>query len=65
MRCPVLLWHNQLRDVIVDANLGLGVKVEAGSASHPADALVNNWISGILAAFDITVSISSHTSVTS
>ena len=40
----------------------LGVRIEAGSAltpdlsrSRPADALVNNWIGGSSAAFDVTV----------
>ena len=38
------------------------MRIEVGSAltpdlsrSHPADALVNNWIGGISAAFDVTV----------
>ena len=60
----VVLRHNQLRDVFVDFchKANLGVRIEAGSAltpdlsrSRPADALVNNWISGISAAFDLTV----------
>ena len=60
----VVLRHNQLRDVFVDFchKANLGVRIEAGSAltpdlsrSRPAKALVNNWISGISAAFDVTV----------
>ena len=60
----MVLRHNQLPDVFVDFchNANLGVRIEAGSAltpdlsrSRPADALVNNWISGISAAFDVTV----------
>ena len=60
----VVLRHNQLRDVFVDFchKANLGVRIEAGSAltpdlsrSRPADALVNNWIGGISAAFDVTV----------
>ncbi|KAL5457665.1 hypothetical protein EMCRGX_G034949 [Ephydatia muelleri] len=60
----VVLRHNQLRDVFVDIchKANLGVRIEAGSAltpdlsrSRPADALVNNWIGGSSAAFDVTV----------
>ena len=60
----MVLRHNQLRDVIVDIchKANLGVRIEAGSAltldlsrSRPADALVNNWIGGSSAAFDVTV----------
>ena len=60
----MVLRHNQLRDVIVDIchKANLGVRIEAGSAltldlsrSRPADALVNNWIGGYSAAFDVTV----------
>ena len=60
----MVLRHNQLRDVFVDIchKANLGVRIEAGSAltpdlsrSHPMDALVNNWIGGLSAAFDITV----------
>ena len=58
------LWHNQLLDLFVDfcRKANLGVKIEAGSArtpdlsrSRPANALVNNWIGVIPAAFDIAV----------
>ena len=60
----VVLRHNQLRDVFVDIchKANLGVRIEADSAltpdlsrSRPADALVNNWIGGSSAAFDVTV----------
>ena len=60
----LVLRHNQLRDVFVDIchKANLGVRIEAGSAltpdlsrSRPADALVNNWIGGSSAAFDVTV----------
>ena len=60
----MVLRHNQLRDVFVDIchKANLGVRIEAGSAltpdlsrSRPADALVNNWIGGSSAAFDVTV----------
>ncbi|KAL5517144.1 hypothetical protein EMCRGX_G002623 [Ephydatia muelleri] len=54
----------KLRDVFADIchKANLGVRIEAGSAltpdlsrSRPADALVNNWIGGSSAAFDVTV----------
>ena len=60
----VVLRHNQLRDVFVDIchKANLEVRIEAGSAltpdlsrSRPVDALVNNWIGGSSAAFDVTV----------
>lgn len=60
----MVLCHNQLCDVFVDFcyKANLGVKIEAGSTlipdlfrSCPADALVNSWIGGIPAAFDLTV----------
>ncbi|KAL5481357.1 hypothetical protein EMCRGX_G021496 [Ephydatia muelleri] len=60
----VVLRHNQLRDVFVDIchKANLGMRIEAGSALTPdlsrsrfVDALVNNWIGGSSAAFDVTV----------
>ena len=60
----MVLRQSQLRDVFVDIchKANLGVRIEAGSAltpdlsrSRPADALVNNWIGGLSAAFDVTV----------
>ena len=63
----VVLRHIQLRDVFIDMchKANLGVRIEAGSAlppdlsrSRPVDALVNNWIGGIPAAFDVTVTSS-------
>ena len=69
----MVLRHNQLRDVFVDIchKVNLGVRIEAGSAltpdlskSCPADALVNNWIGGSSAAFDVTVT-SPYTCITS
>ena len=63
----VVLIHNQLQNVFVDFchKANLGVRIEAGSAltpdisrSRPADALVNNWIGGISATFDETVTSS-------
>ena len=60
----VVLRHNQLRYIFVDIchKANLGVRIEAGNALTPdlsrsraADALVNNWIGGSSAAFDVTV----------
>ena len=60
----MVLRHNQQQDIFIDLchKANFGVKVEAGSTlapdlsrSHPADALVNNWMGGIPAAFDVTV----------
>ena len=61
----VVTRHNRLRDVFVDfCHLAiLGVQVEVGSTltsngsrSHPADAMVHEWIADRFAAFDFTVS---------
>ena len=58
----MVLRHNQQQDMFIDFchKANFGVKVEAGSTltpdlsrSHPADALVNNWMGGIPAVIQL------------